>query len=95
MTCDAHDRYAANTQFISHFMARVLYEYKIEETPIDTKNVARLRELSTQITEDHSFDLFSGLYRFNKYSPSQIIRLRCALDSIEDNLKNHSTIHKL
>ena len=88
MTCETHDRYAASTQFISHFIARVLYQRGIGETPIDTKNVATLRDFATRLTEDHSFDLFSGLHRFNRYAAGEITQLQRAVDTVVQQLRD-------
>lgn len=86
MKCSQHDKFAARSQFISHFLARMIYAYNVEETPIDTTNVITIREYSKRLTEDHSFDLFSGLYRYNKYTHDEIAILRDALDEVEQCL---------
>jgi len=69
------------------------YENGIEQTPIDTKNVNVLRDFATRLTEDHSFDLFSGLYRFNRHAPAQVAKLRQALDTIDQHLQNDVRIN--
>lgn len=37
MSCDTHDKYAANSQFITHLMGRILGQQGLESTPIDTR----------------------------------------------------------
>jgi len=37
MSCETHDKYAANSQFITHLMGRILGQQGLESTPIDTR----------------------------------------------------------
>lgn len=94
MSCDDHDKYTASTQFISHFIARQLHEYGLKETPIDTKNVILIRNFANDLTEDHSFDLFWGLYHYNEYASFQLEKLKYAFGNIESALKSPSRFTK-
>jgi arogenate dehydrogenase (NADP+) len=86
MKCIQHDKYAARSQFMSHFLARVIYQYDFKETSIDTNNVKMIREYAVNLTEDHSFDLFSGLFLYNEHTNVQISKLRDALNAVEKQL---------
>jgi arogenate dehydrogenase (NADP+) len=87
MSCKAHDAYAANSQFITHLMGRILGSQGLVETPIDTKGFESVLRLVDSTTAD-SFDLFYGLYKFNqKNSMETIKQLRAAMDDVCANLK--------
>jgi arogenate dehydrogenase (NADP+) len=87
MSCKAHDAYAANSQFITHLMGRILGAQGLSETPIDTKGFESVLRLVDSTTAD-SFDLFYGLYKFNqKNSMETIKQLRAAMDDVCANLK--------
>lgn len=66
LSCMAHDKYAANSQFITHLMGRILGAQGLSETPIDTRgfeNVLNLVDSTTAgkcIREVQNF-LFSPL----------------------------------
>jgi arogenate dehydrogenase (NADP+) len=86
LSCKAHDEYAANSQFITHLMGRILGAQGLSRTPIDTKGFESVLKLVGSTTED-SFDLFYGLYKYNQNSMDTIIQLRAAFDDVLDNLK--------
>lgn len=87
LSCKAHDEYAANSQFITHLMGRILGEQGLQKTPIDTRGFESVLKLIDSTTAD-SFDLFYGLYKFNKKNSLSIIhQLQNAMDDVVDNLK--------
>jgi arogenate dehydrogenase (NADP+) len=86
LSCKAHDEYAANSQFITHLMGRILGAQGLSKTPIDTKGFQSVLKLVDSTTAD-SFDLFYGLYKHNQNSMSTIMRLKAAMDDVVDNLK--------
>ncbi|XP_073305340.1 arogenate dehydrogenase 1, chloroplastic-like isoform X3 [Primulina huaijiensis] len=45
MTCEEHDKSAARTQFVTHFIGRLLGQMDIERTPIDTLGFQKLVEV--------------------------------------------------
>ncbi|KAL2929802.1 Arogenate dehydrogenase 2 chloroplastic [Bienertia sinuspersici] len=61
MTCAEHDKYAAGSQFITHFLGRVLEKVNLEDTPINTKGYESLLNLVDNTSKD-SFELFYGLF---------------------------------
>lgn len=86
MSCKAHDEYAANSQFITHLMGRILGAQGLSMTPIDTKGFESVLQLVDSTTAD-SFELFYGLYKFNTNSMATIDQLKAALDNVVENLK--------
>lgn len=86
MSCKAHDEYAANSQFITHLMGRILGAQGLSMTPIDTKGFESVLQLVDSTTAD-SFELFYGLYKYNTNSMATIEQLKAALDNVVDNLK--------
>lgn len=67
MSCDEHDRLAANSQGLVHLLGRVLDELKIAPTLIDTLGTKKLLEVRDQTCND-TFQLFLDLQRFNPYT---------------------------
>jgi arogenate dehydrogenase (NADP+) len=86
MSCKAHDAYAANSQFITHLMGRILGAQGLSMTPIDTKGFENVLNLVKSTTAD-SFDLFYGLYKYNKNSMKTIQQLKGAMEDVEENLR--------
>jgi len=86
MSCRDHDAYAANSQFITHLMGRILGQQGLSETPIDTRGFESVLKLVDSTTAD-SFDLFYGLYKFNQNSMDTIVKLRTAMDNVVEHLQ--------
>lgn len=86
MSCQAHDAYAANSQFITHLMGRILGAQGLSMTPIDTKGFESVLTLVKTTTAD-SFDLFYGLYKYNQNSMKTIQQLKAAMEDVEENLR--------
>jgi len=86
LSCAEHDTYAANSQFITHLVGRVLGSQGLQETPIDTSGFQSVLKLIGSTTAD-SFDLFYGLYKYNQNSLSTIEQLQTAMEDVVENLK--------
>lgn len=86
MNCQEHDAYAANSQFITHLMGRILGSQGLAKTPIDTSGFESVLKLVGSTTAD-SFELFYGLYKYNGNSVATINQLRAALDDVVRDLK--------
>lgn len=71
MTCEVHDQQAANTQFITHTVGRVLSEMSVQSTSINTRGYESLLNL-VENTANDSFDLYYGLFMYNQASSSVI-----------------------
>jgi len=81
MRCSDHDSYSANSQFITHLVGRILGIQGLKATPIDTTGFQSVLRL-IETTNADSFDLFYGLYKYNRNSGYTIGRLRGALDDV-------------
>jgi len=90
LSCKDHDTYAADSQFITHLMGRILGQQGLQPTPIDTRGFQSVLKLIENTNAD-SFDLFYGLYKFNRNSGDTIERLRDALDTITRSLEEHKS----
>lgn len=88
MSCAEHDKHAAGTQFITHTMGRVLEKLQLETTPINTKGYETLLDLVENTASD-SFDLYYGLFMYNKNAMEQLERLDLAFESLKKELFGH------
>ncbi|KAK1403502.1 Prephenate/arogenate dehydrogenase domain-containing protein [Heracleum sosnowskyi] len=88
MSCAEHDRHAAESQFITHTMGRVLEKLSLDSTPINTKGYETLLNLVENTASD-SFDLYYGLFMYNKNAMEQLERLDLAFESLKTELFGH------
>lgn len=79
MTPDAHDREAAWSQGIVHFMGRVLDELALQPTELGTKGYKSLMTIVEQTCNDPK-QLFYDLQRYNPYTKQMRLGLKGALD---------------
>ncbi|KAL4293125.1 Arogenate dehydrogenase 1 [Arachis hypogaea] len=85
MSCKDHDRYAAGSQFITHTVGRILEGLMLESTPINTKGYESLLGL-VENTAGDSFDLYYGLFMFNKNSLEMLEKLDLAFEDLRKQL---------
>ena len=85
MTPEEHDRLAARSQGITHFIGRVLREYGIEPTPIDTEGFRDLQLVVEQTCHD-SFELFHDLENFNPYTMEMVAALTQAIEQVKNSI---------
>jgi arogenate dehydrogenase (NADP+) len=85
MSCGEHDAYAANSQFVTHLVGRVLGSQGLSATPIDTSGFQSVLKLVGSTTAD-SFDLFYGLYKYNGNSVATIKQLQDAMGEVVNML---------
>jgi arogenate dehydrogenase (NADP+), plant len=85
LSCEEHDRVAASTQFITHTVGRVLGAMDLKATAIDTKGFKALLELVDNTRHD-SFELYYGLFLYNRASAAELERLERALDEVKGGL---------
>ncbi|GJM97484.1 hypothetical protein PR202_ga14414 [Eleusine coracana subsp. coracana] len=85
MTCAEHDAHAAETQFLTHTVGRMLATLELRSTPINTKGYETLLRLVDNTCSD-SFDLYNGLFMYNKNSTELLNRLEWAMDSVKRRL---------
>lgn len=81
MTADEHDREAAFSQGVTHFIGRILSEMKLEPSRISTKGYKALLEIVEQTCND-PLTLFSDLQRYNPYTRDMRHALRIATEDV-------------
>ncbi len=87
LTPEEHDREAAYTQGITHFMGRVLFDLGLEPSAIATKGYEKLLEIIEQTCND-PFQLFVDLQRFNPYTKQMREHLQSSLRKIQNQLQS-------
>ena len=85
MSCEEHDRQAASSQFITHTVGRMLGTMELSETTISTKGFDSLMSLVDNTYHD-SFDLYYGLFMYNKNASAELARLELAFDEVKSQL---------
>lgn len=85
MNCAEHDKHAAESQFVTHTIGRVLEKLKLESTPINTKGYEALLDLVENTASD-SFDLYYGLFMYNKNAMNMLKKLDSAFEDLRDQL---------
>ncbi|XP_010557617.1 PREDICTED: arogenate dehydrogenase 1, chloroplastic [Tarenaya hassleriana] len=95
MSCADHDRFAAGTQFITHTVGRVLEMLELQSTPINTKGYEALLDL-VENTSGDSFDLYYGLFVYNKNSLEMLERMDLAFEALRKELfgRLHGVVRK-
>lgn len=81
MTPDEHDREAAFTQGIAHYIGRVLSDLGIQRSPIGTVGYNKLLEIVEQTCND-PLQLFLDLQRFNPHTREMRARLEKSLQAV-------------
>ncbi|NP_001389537.1 hypothetical protein VitviT2T_013747 [Vitis vinifera] len=85
MSCADHDKYSAESQFITHTMGRVLERFGLESSSINTKGYETLLKLVENTAKD-SFDLYCGLFMYNNNAMEQLEKLELAFQSLKREL---------
>lgn len=85
MTPEEHDRIAAKTQGVTHFIGRVLREGGIQNTEIDTLGFRELLAVIDQTCND-SWELFIDLQNYNPYTLHMIKELESAIQTIRGKI---------
>jgi prephenate dehydrogenase len=83
---DEHDRNAAYTQGITHFLGRVLQDLDLAPSPIATLGYSKLLEIIEQTCNDPE-QLFIDLQRYNPHTHEMRESLRASLDRFMLKLK--------
>ena len=86
MSPDQHDRMAAKTQGVTHFLGRMLKEFGIRKTAIDTQVFRDLLDLVDQTCND-TWELYTDLQLYNPYTDDMINKLKLATESLGNHLK--------
>ena len=82
---------AAKTQGVTHFLGRMLKEYGIHKTKIDTQGFRDLLDLVEQTCND-TWDLYADLQLFNPYTENMIKELKSATTSLNNRLKDSHNV---
>lgn len=82
---EEHDREAAYTQGVTHFMGRVLDDLQLEPSRISTVGYTKLLEIIEQTCND-PFQLFVDLQRYNPFTGEMRARLAKTLQKMQDLL---------
>jgi prephenate dehydrogenase len=88
MSPDQHDQQAARTQGVTHFLGRVLKEYGIRRTALDTQGFRDLLDLVNQTCND-SWELYTDLQGFNPYTKAIIQELKQSVELMSEKLDHH------
>ena len=87
MSAQEHDLKASKTQGVTHFLGRMLKEFGIQKTTIDTQGFRDLINLVDQTCND-SWELFQDLQLYNPYTKEMIKDLKKATKKIDKQLNN-------
>ncbi len=85
MSPDSHDREAAWSQGITHFVGRVLDELALQPTDLATTGYRRLMSIVEQTCND-PIQLFHDLQKYNPYAKQMRMGLKGALDYVMQDL---------
>lgn len=85
MTPDEHDREAAWSQGITHFVGRVLDELSLQPTKLATTGYNRLMSIVEQTCND-PLQLFYDLQKYNPYARQMRMGLKGSLDYVMQEL---------
>lgn len=85
MLPEQHDRLAANSQGITHFIGRLLEGIGIQKGPIDSLGAKKLLEIKDQTCND-SWQLFSDLQNYNPYTKTMRLKLGQVYDDLYNKL---------
>ena len=84
MSPEEHDKLAAKTQGVTHFLGRSLKKFGISKTNLDTQGYRDLLNLVEQTCNDSS-QLYSDLQSYNPYTKETIQRLKRSFEKTENN----------
>lgn len=80
-----HDKMAARSQGVAHFVGRLLDEFGLETTVIDTVGARKLKEVVEQTCND-TWQLFRDLQTYNPYTRDVRLKIGRAYDKIYGKL---------
>jgi len=92
MDCDRHDREAAYSQALTHFIGRSLYSIGLPETAIATRWYRKLHGVARQCVRD-SLELFEDMQRYNPYARDMRQAVIAALAETERGFENDPEVY--
>lgn len=93
MSAKDHDKMAASSQGMTHFIGRLLYAYHFKKTPIDSLGTKKLLEIVEQTCND-TWQLFTDLQHYNPYTKQMRIRLGEIYDRFYNRLLPKQANHR-
>ena len=93
MTPDQHDRLAAKTQGVTHFLGRMLKEFGIKKTNIDTQGFRDLLDLVGQTCND-TWELYADLQLYNPYTEDMVEKLKASTNKLDNQLNELRNVAK-
>ncbi len=81
LTAKEHDKLAANSQGLTHFVGRLLDAFGMKETSIDSLGAKKLLEVKKQTCND-TWQLFTNLQRYNPYTKTMRTKLGREYDKL-------------
>jgi prephenate dehydrogenase len=87
MSADDHDREAAFTQGVAHYLGRVLSDLGVRKSPIGTVGYNKLLEIVEQTCND-PWQLFLDLQRYNPHTREMRERLEKSLRAVMTAIDN-------
>lgn len=88
MEAEAHDRYLAETLFLTHFLAQVVTVADFVRTDIDTVSFSFLMDAVDSVREDT--ELFTDVFDHNPYCKQVIDRLAAATQQVHYKLQHRA-----
>lgn len=85
MSAQNHDRIAANSQGITHFIGRLLNAFHLKQTPVSSVGTKKLLEVVEQTCND-TWQLFTDLQHYNPYTKRMRIRFGDIYDKVCNKL---------
>ncbi len=85
MSAEDHDRLAAESQGLTHFVGRVLGEFGFAPTPIDTLGAKMLFNIQNQVCND-TWQLFEDLQSYNPATVGMRVKLADAQSRVFNKL---------
>src|SRR3989344_2897432 len=85
MSCNEHDKLAASSQGLTHFIGRMLDNLKIKSNSLDTLGTKKLLEIKEQTCND-TWQLFYDLQHYNPYTQKMRINLGKSFDLLFNKL---------
>lgn len=85
MSAEEHDRLAAKSQGLTHFIGRLLERVNFQPTPIDSLGSKKLYEVKEQTCND-TWELFIGLQTYNPYTKEMRLHIGDAYNYLYNSL---------
>jgi len=88
-----HDRRAAYTQGITHYVGRVLKRLELSPTSIDTKSYGMLLSIIDQTCND-TLELFRDLHTYNRFTSEMRTKFVQALRAVDSHIRGSQQTRK-